>query len=108
MEILFSDEKARQHFSDQRELRRRWGAVGAKKITLRLQQMAAAPTVDDMRHLPGRCHALSGDRAGCFAVDVHQPYRLIFEPTNNAETERNPPDWSAIDSVTILEIVDYH
>jgi proteic killer suppression protein len=108
VEILFTDEKARRSFSDQRELRRRWGAVGAKRITLRLQQMAAAPTLDDMRHLPGRCHALSGDRAGCFAVDVHQPHRLIFESTTTADTEANPAEWSAIESVTILEVVDYH
>jgi len=108
VEILFTDEKTRRAFSDQRELRRRWGAVGAKKITLRLQQMAAAPSLEDMRHLPGRCHALRADRAGCFAVDVHQPCRLTFEPTDPANTDTGGADWSAIESVMILDVIDYH
>lgn len=108
MEVLFADEKITSAFSDQRELRRRFGAVGAKKITLRLQQLAAAPTLADMRSLPGHCHGLIGDRAGCFAVDVHQPFRLIFRPTSTSSTSDEGLDWGTIDSVLIMEVVDYH
>lgn len=108
MEVLFADAKMQHALSDQRELRRRFGAVGAKKITLRLQQMAAAPTLADMRSLPGRCHALLGDRAGSFAVDVHQPYRLIFRPTSMPTGAVGPEEWGDIDSVTVIEVVDYH
>jgi proteic killer suppression protein len=108
VEVLFTDAKIERAFSDQRELRRRWGAVGGKKITLRLQQLAAAPTMAEMRSLPGWCHALIGDRAGCFAVDVHQPYRLIFRPTSASATSEEPKGWTVIDSVTIIDVIDYH
>ncbi|MGH8524831.1 MAG: type II toxin-antitoxin system RelE/ParE family toxin [Gammaproteobacteria bacterium] len=108
MDVLFTDEKTQRALSNQRDLRRRFGALGAKKITLRLQQLAAAPTLADMRPLPGRCHELSGDRAGCFAVDVHQPYRLVFQPTSSMRDPDTSEDWDAIDSVTIIEVVNYH
>lgn len=110
MEVLFANAKVRAALSEQRELVRRWGVEGAKKITLRLQQLAAAPTLEHMRALPGRCHELTADRAGYFAVDVHHPFRLVFRPT--AEPRPTKPDggldWTAVESVTVTEIVDYH
>lgn len=108
MDVRFASAKAQKAFSIQAELRRTWGAAGATKITLRLQQLAAAPTLVDMRSMPGRCHELKGDRAGQFAVDVHHPFRLIFRPTEPPEQEPAGVDWTKIDNITILEIVDYH
>ena len=110
MEVLFADAKLQVSLSKQRELTRRWGKEGAKKITLRLQQLAAAPTLEHMRALPGRCHELTGDRSGDLAVDVHQPYRLIFRPTDDPPPAKPDGglDWTAVESVTVTEIVDYH
>lgn len=89
---------------------RAWGAVGAKKVTLRLQQMQAAGTLEDMRDLPGRCHELGEDRAGTLAVDVHHPFRLVFRPTDDSPPKKPDGglDWSQVDRLTILEITDYH
>lgn len=110
MDVLFADEKAARLFSRQAALRQRFGADGATKITLRLQQLAAAPTLAHMRSLPGRCHALTADRSGQFAVDVHHPHRLVFEPARVPATD--PPDggdqWGLIDAVMIVGVVDYH
>jgi proteic killer suppression protein len=110
VEVLFADAKSRASLSEQRKLVRRWGAQGAKKITLRLQQLAAAPTLEHMRALPGRCHELTADRAGYLAVDVHHPFRLVFRPTADPKpTKRDGGlDWTAVESVTVTEIVDYH
>jgi proteic killer suppression protein len=110
MEVLFEDEKLQRQFSNQRDLRRKWGDEGAKRITLRLQQLAAAETLSDMRQLPGRCHELTGDRAGELAVDVHGGHRLIFKPSENPPPtgEGGGLDWRRVESVTVTEVVDYH
>jgi plasmid maintenance system killer protein len=110
VDVLFPTDKLKRLFSDHRSLQRRWGDVGATKIALRLQQLAAADTLEDLRHLPGRCHELTGDRRGHLAIDLHHPFRLVFHPS-----EDPPPlkadgglDWSAVDSITVDEVVDYH
>ena len=110
MDVVFAAEKLQRQLSNQRELKRRWGEDGAKKITLRLQQLAAAVSLEDTRQLPGRCHELTADRAGTLAVDVHQGYRLIFRPSTVPPPTKADGglDWSEVDSVTVLEIVDYH
>lgn len=110
MEVLFENEKLQRQVSNQRDLRRMWGDEGAKRITLRLQQLAAAETLSDMRQLPGRCHELSGNRAGELAVDVHGGHRLILKPSENPPPTKQEGglDWSRVESVTVTEIVDYH
>ncbi len=110
MEVLFPTDKLKRQFSDHRRLQRRWGDVGATKIALRLQQLAAADTLEDMRQLPGRCHELTGDRRGRLAIDLHHPFRLVFRPTDNPPPLKGDGglDWSAVDSVTVEEVVDYH
>ena len=47
--------------------------------------------------LESRCHPLYGDRLGQYAMDLIQPYRLIFTQYGNT-----------VDIVEIQEIVDYH
>lgn len=110
MEVLFASEKLKRALSTHRLLQKEWGQEGAKRITLRLQQLSAALDLGEMRHLPGRCHELTNDRAGRLAVDVHQPYRLIFRPSADPPP-RKPHgglDWTQVDSITVTEIVDYH
>lgn len=110
MEVLFASEKLQRALSNYRVLEREWGKTGAKKIALRLQQLAAAPTLADMRHLPGRCHELTGDRAGHLAVDIHHPHRLVLRPTADPPPKKPDGglDWTAVDSITVIEIIDYH
>lgn len=45
----------------------------------------------------GRCHQLRADRKGQFAVDLVNPFRLVFEKIGEE-----------IQIVKVLEIVDYH
>ena len=68
------------------------------KIHQRVGEIEAASSADEMvRYKIGRCHRLTGDRAGHCAVDLVQPYRLIF-------TERFVGD----EETVIIEMVDYH
>ena len=109
MEVLFVSDKLKRAMSTQRALQTEWGE-GARKITLRLQQLAAAPTLAEMRNLPGRCHELTADRAGFLAVDVHRGYRLVFRPTVVPPPKKPDGglDWTRVDSITVTEITDYH
>lgn len=110
MEVLFSTKKLQRQLTEQSRLLQAYGKNGTKRINLRLQQLQAAPTLQGMRNLPGRCHELSGGRSGCLAVDVEHPYRMIFRPTDDPPPckEDGGLDWTKVESITILEIVDYH
>lgn len=110
MEVFFETEKLAKQLGQDRSRVKAFGAQGAERIDLRLQQLAAARFLDDMKALPGRCHELTGDRRGHLAVDVHQPYRLIVRPTDNPPPTKADGglDWTAVDSITITEITDYH
>ncbi len=110
MEVQFATRKLQRRFNSAAEARKAYGDQMAKKIAMRLQQMTAARHLGDLRDLPGRWHELTGDLQGALACDLVQPYRLIFRPT-----EEPPPrtadgglDWSAVDSVTVTDIDDYH
>ena len=110
MEVLFSTRRLQRQLTEQSRLLQAYGKNGAKRINLRLQQLRAAPTLENMRNLPGRCHELSGGRSGRLAVDVEQPYRMIFRPTDDPPPSKEDGglDWAKVKSITVLEIVDYH
>lgn len=111
MEVLFSSTKLHKECNTEKALRRAWGTENAARIQRRLVELEAAPSLADMFTLPqARCHALVGDHAGQFAVDVKHPYRLIFEPADDP-LPRKPDgglDLNRITKVRILEIKDYH
>ena len=70
----------------------------AKLIHLRIDQLNAAETVEEMINFSiGRCHQLNGNREGQYALDLVHPYRLIFVKNDDQ-----------IQIVKIMEIVDYH
>lgn len=69
-----------------------------KKIHHRVDEIEAADTVEMMIQFHiGRCHPLTRDRKGQYAVDLVHPYRLIFEKKGGE-----------IQIANIVEIVDYH
>jgi plasmid maintenance system killer protein len=110
VEVLIENRRLHEAAGDRRVREARYGKAAAKRIALRLQQLAGAETLEDMRHLPGRCHELTADRAGCLALDLVQPYRLIIKPTQQPPPQLGSGglDWGAVDSVTVLDIIDYH
>jgi len=97
--------------ASERESVRKWGAENARKIHQRLAELRAADTLEDVTALPGlRCHQLTADRAGQFAVDVKQPFRLIFEPAHDPvpRKEDGGVDLKNITAVRIPSVEDYH
>lgn len=110
VDIVFLDARDAAKFNSLKELSRSYGAENAKRILRRLDELRAADNLEAMRSLPGRCHELKHDRVGQLAIDVKQPYRLIFKPAHEPIPHKDDGglDWSQVTSICILEVEDYH
>ncbi len=110
MNILFKTSRLRKICNDDRLRVREHGQVRANKIKLRLDELLAASVLEELRHLPGRCHELTKNRKGELAVDLDHPYRLIFRVANDPVPLKKDGglDWSNVTAIEITEIVDYH
>ena len=110
MKIDFLSVKDKAFFESSKQVTKRYGPENAKKLQTRLDDLDAAQSMDDMRKLPGYWEELKNDRAGQFSARLHGGMRLIVKP------QKQPPpakpdgglDWAAIDSIYIIELVDYH
>ncbi len=79
-------------------------------VKRRLESLAAAPTLEDMRGVPGNCHPLIGDRAGQFAISLTGSYRLVFRPDQDPTPLLTDGglDRQRVTRISIEGIVDYH
>jgi len=69
----------------------------AERASMKLDQLEAAVSLDDLAALPGnRFEALRGDRAGQYSIRINDQWRIFFEW---------PKGWEGPINV---EIVDYH
>ena len=88
----------------------------AKKLEMRLNALSAAEspaTFWPPNSKPERCHELKGKRVGEFSMDLVQPQRLIFEPTDGELKKRHASGderirWSAIRDVNVIGNEDTH
>lgn len=98
MEITYKNKKIKKICTDAKAADKTYGKDMAEKIHQRIDEIAAVDTVEVMLQFRiGRCHALSSNRKGQYAVDLIHPYRLVFEKAGEI-----------IQIANILEIVDYH
>jgi toxin HigB-1 len=108
--ITFADKNLGKLANDDRKRVQKLGKLRADLLKLRLNQLASATTLEDVRHLPGKYHELKDDRKGQWACDLDQPYRLIFKPHENPIP--TDPDgkyiWIEITGVEVIEITNYH
>jgi proteic killer suppression protein len=110
VDILFVTSKLEKLCMSRRSLEKALGADCGNRLARRLDDLRAAECLADLRHLPGRCHELVGDRKGQLAIDVKHPHRLIFQPAHEEIPRREDGglDWAHITAIRVLEITDYH
>ena len=110
IDLRWSDRKLERSCSDDARGRKRWGADQWALLKRRLASLAAAPTLRHMDGVPGRCHALRGDRAGQFALQLWGPYRLIFSPDHDPvpRLADGGIDRALVTAIRMEEILDYH
>ena len=110
MKITFQTGKMEKACSRQETMRKTYGNL-ASRLKQRLTELVAAETLADISHLPpARCHELTGERSGQFAVKLDANYRLIFRPDHAPIPSREDGgiDLARVTEICILEIVDYH
>ena len=98
MDITYKNKKIEKVCTDAKMSDRTYGNEMSEKIQMCIGEMEAADTVEEMiKYHIGRCHPLTNNRKGQYAVDLVHLYRLVFEKHGNE-----------IQVVHIMEIVDYH
>lgn len=109
MEIIFKSNKLKKMCEDYGLAKCQWGEAMAKKIVQRINELQAAETLADLSHQPPtRCHRLSQNREGQYAVNLIEPYRLVFQPLADDGSVLVNAEPIHIERVKILEVVDYH
>ena len=111
MEIIFRTGKLAKIFNSTSALQKAYGDRLALTIMRRLavlknaRTLSLAPTTK-----PERCHQLTGNRRGQYAIDLIHPHRLIFKPGHEPvpRKEDRGIDTDRVTAITIIEVVDYH
>lgn len=98
MEVTYKTNKIKKICTDAKVSDGTYGNEMSEKIQMRIAEIEAADTVEEMiKFHIGRCHPLTNNRKGQYAVDLVHPYRMVFEKHGNK-----------IQVAHIMEIVDYH
>lgn len=98
MEITYKSKKIQKLCTEPKVAERSYGSEMAEKIHMRIDQITAIDTVEMMIQCRiGRCHPLTQNRKGQYAMDLVHPYRLVFEKHGNK-----------VQIAHIIEIIDDH
>lgn len=111
MEIQFRTSKIEKLCNSEKKMRSELGPENAECLKRRLAELTAAENLEVMSFFPAaRCHALSKNRKGHFAVNLKHPFRLIFKPDHDPVPQKQDGgiDRESVTAICILEIVDYH
>jgi len=104
MYITFINDKIKKFCEDNKLARRKLGDRCAKLLFQRIAEIRASDNLSTLHLLPGpRCHSLSSNRNGQYAVDLEHPKRLVFLPIFDGELIEK-----LVTDVVIIEIIDYH
>ena len=110
MRVEFLDAKLKKSCEDKAVRQRLFQKAAADKLAARLDDLAAAATLETVRHLPGSWEELTGDRKGQLSCRLDKKLRLVVRPTPHPPPAKPDGglDWAAVDAVTVLEVVNYH
>jgi len=110
MEISFATSKLAKLCNSEKRLKGGYGPRMASVIRRRLMDLHAAETLASMRDVPGRCHPLTENLDGLFAVDLVHPKRLVFAPDHDPvpQLRNGGVDWSKVTKIEVAGIGDYH
>ena len=111
MDVSYRNTKLRKIFDSKTQLIRKYGPRRGIKISERVAylryatSLALIPTEGMLR-----CHQLSGDRDEQFAIDLVQPYRLVFEVAHDPipRDKFGGIDKERVTAIRIMEVIDYH
>ena|SRR6185436_14679179 len=102
MRIVFASDALRDECNNQDLLVKRLGADRARLVRQRLDELFNAEVLADMRAMP-HVSFLDDAPQGALAIDVGNPYRIVFQPARPAEADGGW-DWRKVDSIRILAL----
>lgn len=111
MEVWFKKAKMQKICNSASKLRGKYGTRMGSLIGQRLGELDRADTLADMSTVIGaRCHPLLENLKGLWAVNLVQPYRLVFRPANDPLPllPDGGLDSSRVTAVEIDDVVNYH
>ena len=111
MDIAFRTRKLEKDFNRAVALQKTYGARMARVIMMRMAVLRAARNLGLVPTTPPeRRHQLVGDRDEQFAVDLVQPYQLVFQADHEPVPRKDDGgiDTEQVTAITILDVVDYH
>lgn len=109
MEVNYDDPRLIALMSDERVLRKAYGDLVVKRLANRMTSIRNTVSLADLHKQPGRTHALKGNRAGQFSMDLPGGLRLVLRPTPPVPTYGDGGiNLSAVTAVTIIEISNHY
>lgn len=111
MEVTFTNSRLHKLCNSARKLKGEYGPRMANLIQQRLLELADAETLEEMDAVVGaRCHLLTGNLKGLYAVDLVHPRRLVFKPTHNPLPLKHDGglDIARVTEIEVVGIGDYH
>lgn len=98
MEVTYKNKRIKKVCTDKSVAQKQYGKRIAVVLAQRIMEIEASESVEMMiKFHIGRCHPLSSDRKGQYALDLVHPHRLVF----SVKEEK-------VQVAEIVEIVDYH
>ncbi|MBI9032418.1 hypothetical protein JEZ13_10540 [bacterium] len=98
------DRTLKKIINNKNKMVRNYGHTNAKKIIQRYNELTNIPNLELMiKFKVGRCHNLTGNLKGKFALDLEHPLRMIIEPIPH-----NYKELKDIIAVKIVSLEDYH
>ena len=111
MKVEYRDSKLERRCNIRKEGVRAWGPRNADLVLQRIQELVAAPHLDDFCKLPGPgCHPLIGNRQGQWGANLAHPMRLVLKLGGDESqyTVDGQVDRKLVTEVQIWEVEDYH
>lgn len=111
MDIVFASDRLRRDCTQDRWMRRAWGAARTGALRRRLDQLAAAQNLEHFRlALHRRCHELKANRAGMLSIDLDGGHRLLIEPALNPRPLKSDGglDWQRVTAIRVMAVEDTH
>lgn len=105
MEVGFASNKLEKSCSDDRQMKKEYGAVIAKALQKRLIELDIAENVLELQDGLGKWHPLEANYKGCWAASLNGNYRIVVSGENAEELEYK---WELVSIVCVEEITDYH
>lgn len=106
MEIEYDNRAVEDLFNDFNLIKKKTDGVFAKQLKKKYDQLKAFETFSEFLNSNiGKPHSLSGDRKGCYGINISKNKRLIVKPISE---DLSSSALKACKNIIIKGVEDYH